>query len=170
MRTLTHKLFSSENNTTAEDDWDSDDTSSNSDTSDSVKPECISSPHRKTLIDGNISRKQGHVIIPLNCSTEVRICQDTTAPPRDSPLADSFFQQLATIQTETRRKLREAKSTGTIFSSNKGWLGYFAISDTKFYNSIFFQRKRKLKNNDLKDVSETTLPHCYFPPKSKIPI
>ena len=115
----TKTLFSPENNTTAEDDWDSDDTSSNCDTSDSGKPECISSPHRKTLIDGNISRKQGHVIIPLNCSTEVRICQDTTAPPRDSPLADSFFQQLATIQTDTRRKLREAKSTGMIFRQIK---------------------------------------------------
>ena len=100
--------------TVTADDWESDD-SSNSDTSDSVRPDCISSPHRKNLSDGNnISRKQGHVIIPLNCSSEVvRHCHEQKSQ-RNSPLADTFFHQLSNIQTETRQKLREAKSEGKL--------------------------------------------------------
>ena len=71
--------------TVTADDWESDD-SSNSDTSDSVRP--------------------------LNCSSEVvRHCHEQKSQ-RNSPLADTFFHQLSNIQTETRQKLREAKSEG----------------------------------------------------------
>lgn len=105
-----------ENNRTV-DDWESDSDSDISDTSDSlVRPDsnCISTPQQRKNreFDGNISRKQGHVIIPLRCSEVLNLGnQDHSgSSPRRSPLADSFFQQLSSIQTETRRQLLEAKS------------------------------------------------------------
>ena len=111
-------FFNSENNRTV-DDWESDSDTDISDTSDSlVRPDsnCISTPQQQRKnreFDGNISRKQGHVIIPLRCSEVLNLGQDHSgSSPRRSPLADSFFQQLSSIQTETRRQLREAKSVG----------------------------------------------------------
>ena len=112
-------FFNPENNRTV-DDWESDSDTDISDTSDSlVRPDsnCISTPQqhqrKNREFDGNISRKQGHVIIPLRCSEVLNLGQDHTgSSPRRSPLADSFFQQLSSIQTETRRQLREAKSVG----------------------------------------------------------
>ena len=111
-------FFFLENNR-AVDDWESDSDSDISDTSDSlVRPDsnCISTPQQRKNreFDGNISRKQGHVIIPLRCSEVLNLGQDHSgSSPRISPLADSFFQQLSSIQTETRRQLLEAKSVGT---------------------------------------------------------
>ena len=112
-------FFSNLENNRTVDDWESDSDSDISDTSDSlVRPDsnCISTPQQRKNreFDGNISRKQGHVIIPLRCSEVLNLGnQDHSgSSPRRSPLADSFFQQLSSIQTETRRQLLEAKSVG----------------------------------------------------------
>ena len=81
-------------------------------------------------------------------------------------MADSFFQQLATIQTETRRKLREAKSTGTIFSSNLGWLGYFAISETKLkFNSIFLSAEKEVEEQRSQRRIRDDIATLLFPTK-----
>ena len=59
----------------------------------------------RVLVEGNISRKKGHVIIPLRCASEVH--QDgppssasvtTTASGSNNDLENGFFQQLAVIQ------------------------------------------------------------------------
>ena len=60
----------------------------------------------RTVIEGNISRKKGHVIIPLRCSSEaVQVLEPPSSPTSpstptaaNSQVEDAFFQQLAVIQ------------------------------------------------------------------------
>ena len=57
----------------------------------------------RSVIEGNISRKKGHVIIPLRCSSEaVQVLEQSPSPPppasANNQLEDAFFQQLAVIQ------------------------------------------------------------------------
>ena len=57
----------------------------------------------RTVIEGNISRKKGQVIIPLRCSSEAAQVLEPSPPPpsetsANNQLEDAFFQQLAVIQ------------------------------------------------------------------------
>lgn len=87
--------------------WESDDSSA---TENSFKQN-ISTPGTPAklanLVEGNISRKKGHVIIPLRCSSEAvqkpKARQDprTNGEDHSLHLENSFFQQLATIQVHS---------------------------------------------------------------------
>ena len=92
--------------------WQSDDSSSEdeslklttSKTHQNISLERVNSS--RSVIEGNISRKKGHVIIPLRCSSEaVQVLEPPSSPTppstptaADSQLEDAFFQQLAVIQ------------------------------------------------------------------------
>ena len=88
--------------------WQSEDSSSDDDESLKSSPKThqnISLERvntSRTVIEGNISRKKGHVIIPLRCSSEAAQVLEQSPPPppatANNQLEDAFFQQLAVIQ------------------------------------------------------------------------
>jgi len=140
-----HPLACLERSKTAADSWESQDSSSSDE--DDVNPSALTEKYNRdcaatnnishesintsrVLVEGNISRKKGHVIIPLRrCASEAiqSVEVKRLSPPSvknssnqrsDNPsganghhdLETDFFSQLAIIQAETRRQLREAKS------------------------------------------------------------
>lgn len=91
--------------------WDSDDSSSDNSLRSannldaSRSRESLERVNTRVLVKGNISRKKGHVIIPLRCASEANH-EDALQPetPQNSDgsshsrLENAFFEQLAAIQ------------------------------------------------------------------------
>lgn len=117
------------NDTPSDDDWESEDSCTTNAKSIAPTTGAQSRPVERVsakslLVKGNISRKKGHVIIPLRCSSEaanddlnsvvshspVNSPDVTTENQEERNLENAFFDQLANIQADARRKLRDAKT------------------------------------------------------------
>lgn len=97
----------------ASSDWQSQDSSSDEEAEENISESINTS---RVFVEGNISRKKGHVIIPLRCSSEAAI--QPPSPKVRSPSsnngdleADGFFQQLAIIQVKKLTSIMSRRET-----------------------------------------------------------